>query len=127
MAAHHDDMPSISSVPEPASSRRTPEADATTRGSARPGIGPYGCHTCRRSARRRSSGRTGGLTASAPVSGPGRPASRALALGPDADGDLHRAALEAELLAQPPFHEPAVGGLEEAGGEQHEVGRADAG
>src|SRR5690348_4071186 len=123
MAAHHDDMPSTSSAP-PASFSRTPAADSTTRGSARPGIGPYGCHTCRRSARRRSSNRTGGLTASAPVSSPRRAASRALALRADADGDLHRAAVEAELLAQPPFHEPAVGGLEEAGREQHEVRRA---
>src|SRR5689334_8422662 len=141
MAAHHDDMPSMSSAgglggvappadnrapeaPGPASLRRTPAADSTTSGSVRPGIGPYGCHTCRRSARRISSNRTGGLTASAPVSSPRRAASRALALRADADGDLHRAAFEAELLAQPPFHEPAVGGLEEAGREQHEVRRA---
>src|SRR5689334_24491299 len=124
MAAHHDDMPSMSSAPE-SSRRRTPEADSTTSGSVRPGIGPYGCHTCRRSARRRSWDRTGGLTASAPVSSPGRAASGALTLRADADGDLHRAAVEAELLAQPPFHEPAVGGLEEAGREQHEVRRAD--
>ena len=35
---------------EPSASRsRTPLADSTTSGSARPGIGPYGCHTCRRS------------------------------------------------------------------------------
>src|SRR5256885_2767105 len=109
MAAHHDDMPSTSSAPEPASLRRTPAADSTTSGSVRPGIGPYGCHTCRRSARRRSGRRTGGLTASAPGSSPGRAAPLALALRADPDRDLHRAALEAELLAQPPFHEPAGG------------------
>src|SRR6185312_11154252 len=100
MAAHHDDMPSTSSPP-PANWRRTPEADSTTSGSIRPGIGPYGCHTCRRSDSRRSSGRTGGFTASAP---PGRTsgatAALALALGPDPDRDLDRAAVEAELLAQ---------------------------
>src|SRR4051795_2946704 len=117
MAAHHDDMPSTSSAPEPDRRSRTPAADSTASGSVRPGIGPYGCQTCRRSARRRSSCRTGGLTASAPVASPGRTASGALTLRADPDRDLHRGAGEAELLAQLPFHEPPVGGLEEAGGE----------
>ena len=44
----------------------------------------------------------------------GRAVARAvLALGPDPHRDLDRAALEAEFLAQPPLHEPPVGGLEE--------------
>src|SRR6516225_5150992 len=120
MAAHHDDMPSTSS-PDPARRRRTPAADSTTSGSVRPGIGPYGCHTCRRSAWRRSSGRTGGFTASAPAARTGGAAAgMAFALGPDPDRDLDRAAVEAELLAQPPFHEPAVARLEESRGEQDE-------
>jgi hypothetical protein len=51
----------------------------------------------------------------------------AIALGPDPDRDLDRAAVEAELLAQPPLHEPAVARLEEARGEQDEVRRPDAG
>src|SRR5215470_3653224 len=38
---------------------------------------------------------------------------------------VHRAALEAELLAQPPLDEPPVAGFEEPGGEQHEMRRAD--
>src|SRR6266704_417505 len=129
MAAHHDDMPSTSSAPVPpgpATLRRTPAADSTTSGVVRPGIGPYGCHTCRWSAWRRSRCRTGWLTASAPASRPGRAAPRVLALGADPDRDLHRAAVEAELLAQPPLHEPAVGRLKEARGEQHEVRRAHA-
>src|SRR6185437_16822308 len=89
---------------------------------------PYGCHTCRRSDSRRSSSRTGGLTASAPTGRPGGAAAGvALALGPDPDRDLDRAAVEAELLAQPPLHEPAVARLEEPGGEQDEVRRPDAG
>src|ERR1700759_4842372 len=127
MAAHHDDMPSMSSAPEPAGRGRPPAADSTASGSARPGIGPYGCQTCRRSARRRSPCRTGWLTASAPGASPGRTAPSALTLGADPHRDLHRVAGEAELLAQLPFHEPPVGGLEEAGGEQHEVRRAHAG
>src|SRR6516162_11375209 len=126
MAAHHDDMPSISSPP-PARRRRTPAADSTTSGSARPGIGPYGCHTCRRSDRRRSSGRTGGFTASAPPGRTGGAAGMALALGPDPHRDLDRAAVEAELLAQPPLHEPAVARLEEPRGEQDEMRRPDPG
>src|SRR6476646_6314993 len=152
MAAHHDDMPSTSSTgvsggyggvdppvrgrfcgvvasggsSEPASRRRTPAADATTRGSVRPGMGPYGCHTCRRSDSRRSISRTGGFIASAPTGRPGGAAAGvALALGPDPDRDLDRAAVEAELLAQPPLHEPAVASLEESGGEQAEVRRPD--
>ena len=46
----------------------------------------------------------------APPLTPGsRPAAgAALSLGPDPHRDLHRAALEAELLTQPPFDEPAV-------------------
>src|SRR6185437_6133336 len=139
MAAHHDDMPSRSStgvsgglggvVPpggsrEPASRRRTPAADATTRGSVRPGMGPYGCHTCRRSDSRRSISRTGGFTASAPTGRPGGAAAGgALAFDPDPHRDLDRAAVEAELFAQPPLHEPAVARLEESGGEQDEVRR----
>src|SRR4029077_6510226 len=105
MPPHHDDMPSTS-PPPPVSWRRTPEADSTTRGSVRPGIGPYGCHTCRRSDSRRSSGRTGGFTPSAPP-GPPRGATPALAfaLGPAPDRDLDRTAVEAEFLAQPPLHE----------------------
>jgi len=65
----------------------------------------------------------------APPLGPrGRTAAGAgIPLGPDAHRDLHRAALEAELLAQPPLDEPAVGRLEESGGEQHEVRRPDPG
>src|SRR5437667_4020818 len=109
MAAHHDDMPSTSSPP-PASRRRTPAADSTTSGAVRPGIGPYGCHTCLRSdpRRSRSSGRTGGFTTSATAGRPGGAAAgMALALGPDPDGYLDRAAVEAELLTQPPLHEPA--------------------
>src|SRR5215468_8280212 len=128
MAAHHDDMPSTSSSPDPARRRRTPAADSTTSGSVRPGMGPYGCHTCRRSAWRRSASRTGGFTASAPTGCPGGAAAEvALALGPDPDRDLDRAAVEAELLAQPPLHEPAVARLEEPRGEQDEVRRPDAG
>src|SRR5437899_10126479 len=131
MAAHHDDMPSTSSTgvsgglggvvppgdgraPDPARRRRTPDADSTTSGAVRPGIGPYGCHTCLRSDRRRSrsSGRTGGFTTSAPTGRRGGAAGgMALALGPDPDRDLDRAAIEAELLAQPPLHEPAVARL----------------
>jgi len=55
----------------------------------------------------------------APPRGPrGRTAAgTALPLGPDAHRNLHRAALEAELLAQPPLDEPAVGRFEEPGGE----------
>ena len=68
----------------------------------------------------------------APVSAPtlraGRPGRRVcrlwgaasapgLALGPDPHGHLDRAALEAEVLPQPPLDEPAVSGLEEARGE----------
>ena len=52
-------------------------------------------------------------------------AGAGLALGPDPHRDLDRAALEAELLAQPPLHEPPVGGLEEPRGEQDEVRRPD--
>src|SRR5215472_7734396 len=121
MAAHHDDMPSTTSAPEfpgPASRSRTPDADSTTSGGVRPGIGPYGCHTCLRSDRRRSSSRTGGFTISAPAGRPGGAASgMALALGPDPYQDLDRAAVEAELLAQPPLDEPAVARLQEARGE----------
>src|SRR5262245_41155581 len=130
MAAHHDDMPSTSStgVPGPASRSRTPDADSTTSGGARPGIGPYGCHTCPRSDRRRSSSRTGGFTISAPAGRPGGTAAgMALALGPDPYRDLDRAAVEAELLAQPPLDEPAVARLQEARGEQDEMRRPDAG
>src|SRR6266568_3791316 len=128
MAAHHDDMPSTSSTPDPASRSRTPEADSTTSGGVRPGIGPYGCHTCRRSDSRRSISRTGGFTASAPTGRPGgATAGMALALGPDPDRDLDRAAVEAELLTQPPLHEPAVARLEEARGEQDDVRWPDAG
>src|SRR6516225_5480908 len=58
--------------------------------------------------------------------GPAFPPGTTFALGPDPDGNLHRAALEAELLAQPPLDEPAVGRLEEPRGEQDEVRRADA-
>jgi spermidine synthase len=54
-------------------------------------------------------------------------AGAGLALGPDPHRDLNRAALEAELLAQPPLHEPPVGGLEEPRGEQDEVRRPDPG
>ena len=43
-AAHHDDMPSISSAPS-ASRSRTPLASATTSGGYVPGIGAYGCQT----------------------------------------------------------------------------------
>src|SRR6476660_4880235 len=123
MAAHHDDMPSTSSSPDRARRRRTPDADSMTSGGVRPGIGPYGCHTCRRSASRRSRsrswGRTSGFTTSAPTASPGRTApGMALALGPDPDRDLDRGALEAELLAQPPLDEPAVARLEEPRGEQ---------
>src|SRR5437899_8417713 len=117
MAAHHDDMPSTSSTgvsgglggvvppgdgraPDPARRRRTPDADSTTSGAVRPGIGPYGCHTRRRSDSRRSLSRTGGFTASAPAGRAGRAAAgMAIALGPDPDRDLDRAAVEAELLA----------------------------
>src|SRR5690242_20839190 len=128
MAAHHDDMPSTSSTPDPAKRSRTPAADSTTRGGVRPGVGPYGCHTCRRSDSRRSVSRTGGFTASAPTGRPGGAAAgMTLALGPDPDRDLDRAAVEAELLAQPPLYEPAVARLEEPGGEQDEVRRPDAG
>src|SRR3954451_20707993 len=42
-------MPSISSRPS-ARRSRTPLAPATGSGAVRPGIGPYGCHTWRRSA-----------------------------------------------------------------------------
>src|SRR5262245_63790857 len=38
---------------------------------------------------------------------------------------VHRAALEAKLLAQPPLDEPPVAGFEEPGGEKHEMRRAD--
>src|ERR1700759_747054 len=117
MAAHHEDMPSTSSSPDPATRRRTPDADSTTSGSVRPGIGPYGCHTCRRSDWRRAMGRTGGSPASAPTGRPGRAAAgMVLALGPDPDRDLDRAAVEAELLAQRPFHEPAIARLEQPRG-----------
>jgi spermidine synthase len=54
-------------------------------------------------------------------------AGAGVALGPDAHRDLDRAALEAELLAQLPLDEPAVGRLEKPGGEQHEVRRPDPG
>src|SRR5690349_16451290 len=105
-------MPSTSSSPDPARRRRTPEADSTTSGVVRPGIGPYGCHTCLRSDWSRSRCRTGGFTASAPTGRTGGPAAgMALALGPDPDRHLDRAPLEAELLAQPPLHEPAVARL----------------
>jgi hypothetical protein len=40
---------------------------------------------------------------------------------------VHRGALEAELLAQPPLDEPPVTGFEEPGGEQDEMRRADPG
>jgi hypothetical protein len=40
-------------------------------------------------------------------------AGAVLALGPDTHRDLHRATLEAELLAQPPLDKPAVGRLQE--------------
>src|SRR3954470_19044007 len=49
-------MPSTSSPEPSARVSRTPLADSTTSGSRRPGIGPYGCQTCRRS-RSSSSGR----------------------------------------------------------------------
>jgi spermidine synthase len=65
----------------------------------------------------------GGLRAGTAALGPGA----GLALGPDPHRDLHRAALEAELLAQPPLDEPAVGRLEESRGEQHEMRRPDSG
>src|SRR5204862_7892971 len=121
MAAHHEDMPSTS-PPPPASRRRTPEADSTTRGSARPGIGPYGCHTCRRSDWRRSSSRTGGFTASAPAGRASRAAARvAFSPGPDPDGDLDPAAVEAVPLAQPPLPEPAAARLQDPPPEQDEV------
>ena len=54
-------------------------------------------------------------------------ADRSLAtvtLLPDANRDTNRAAVEVELLTQLPFDEPAVTGLEESGGEQHEGRRA---
>src|SRR6266478_6616539 len=128
MAAHHEDIPSTSSAPDSASRSLTPDADSTTSGTVRPGIGPYGCHTCRRSDSRRSLSRTGRFTASAPAGRASRAAAgMAITLGPDPDRDLDRAAVEAELLAQPPLHEPAVARLEEPGGEQDEVRRPDAG
>ena len=43
------------------------------------------------------------------------------------DRDLHRAALETELLAEFALHEPLVAGVERAGGEEHEPRRAGAG
>jgi spermidine synthase len=51
----------------------------------------------------------------APPRGPGgrTAAGAGVPLGPDAHRDLDWAALEAELLAQPPLDEPAVGRLEE--------------
>jgi predicted O-methyltransferase YrrM len=52
-------------------------------------------------------------------------AGAVLPLGPDPHRDLDRAALETELLAQPPLHEPPVGRLEEPRGEQDEVRRPD--
>src|ERR1700759_3221488 len=118
MAAHHDDIPPPGPPPPPSRSR-IPAADSTTSGGVRPGMGPYGCHTCRRSDSRRSVSRTGGFIASAPTGRPGGAAAGvALALGPDPDRDLDRAAVEAELFAQPPLPQPAVARLEESGGEQ---------
>src|ERR1700759_2700055 len=109
MAAHHDDIPPPGPPPPPSRSR-IPAADSTTSGGVRPGMGPYGCHTCRRSDPRRSISRTGGFTALAPTGRPsGTGAGVAPPLCPDPDRDLDRAAVEAELLAQPPLHEPAVG------------------
>src|SRR5690242_12058878 len=58
----------------------------------------------------------------APTS-PGRVVPSAAALLADADRDLDRRALEAELLAQPPLDEAAVAGLDEARGEDHEPRR----
>src|SRR3954463_7394629 len=53
------------------------------------------------------------------------PASGRPFAGPD--GDLDGAALESELLPQPALHEPDVAGVEHAGGEENEAGRAGPG
>src|SRR5664279_3484804 len=45
----------------------------------------------------------------------------AVPLLPDPDTDLDRGAAEAELLAEPALQEPAVGGLQETTGEEHEA------
>src|SRR5215203_5544911 len=52
--------------------------------------------------------------------------SAAGALLADADRDLDRGALEAELLAQPALDEAPVAGLDEAGREEHEPRRLGA-
>src|ERR1700760_2605520 len=125
MAAHHEDMPSISSGwPGWARRRRTPEADSTGSGAWVPGMGAYGCQTRRRSVSRRSAGTR--LAAAGATAAAGRPGAAA-ALLPQPHRHLERAALEAELLPQLAFHEPPVGSLQEPGGEQDHVRRPDAG
>src|SRR6516164_4088819 len=76
---------------------------------------------------RRPSGGSGGSTPRASTSavGPGPACGTPGAAFADADRQVHRAALETELLAQPPLDEPAVPGFEEPRGEQHEMRRPD--
>src|SRR6516225_1201070 len=122
-------MPSTSSAPS-ASRSRTPLAAVTTSGGRVPGMGAYGCQTrCLSSSRIFSGESTKNdylerkLAAGA---GPADGLAALAALFPQPHGHLDRGALEAELLAQPPFDEPAVGLLEDSGGEQHEVRRLGA-
>src|SRR5207248_3360712 len=64
-----------------------------------------------------------GMTGLAPAHAAGR-ATRPFLTQPHRH--VHRAALEPELLPQPPLDEPPVAGLQETGREQHEVRRPDA-
>src|ERR1700678_2147240 len=110
MAAHQDDIPSTSSRPS-ASRSRTPDADSTTSGVIRPGIGPYGCQTCLRSVSSRSAPRGPATRRASPAP--------VLSFGPHPDRHLNGGALEAELLAQLAFHEPPVRSLKKARCEQN--------
>src|SRR6516162_871915 len=64
------------------------------------------------------------LSPASPAAAAGRAALR---IGPQPHRHPHRAALEPEFLTQPPLDEPPVTGLQEAGGEQHEMRRPEAG
>lgn len=52
--------------------------------------------------------------------------ARSWSLVPHTHGELHGRAVETELLTQPALDEPAIAGLQEARGEQHDVRRANA-
>src|SRR4051794_3001031 len=110
-------MPSTSSRPS-ASFRRTPSAETTGSGAVAAGIGPYGCHTRRRSSSSRSSTRAtllaGGLQD--PATGRGRAGA-----GVDRD-EVDGQRLEGRLGGVDEAREAHVGRLGEVAG----AARADA-